>query len=151
MEALTLPGVLDSLEPVGKYVMSAAAEAGLRKPAAYKLRLAVDEIVTNIIVHGYTEAGTSGDLNIRTEMDDKALRLVVEDTATPFDPRSVAPPPDLSKPLEERQIGGLGIFLVYESVDEFIYEHHGQHNRNVFVVKRGAESDGTADGVTFRA
>lgn len=151
MDALTVPGVLDSLEPVGKYVMSAATEAGLAKAAAYKLRLAVDEIVTNIIVHGYSESGTSGDVDIRTEVDDAALRVIVEDTAAPFDPRTLAPPPDLNKPLEERQIGGLGIFLVYESVDAFIYEYDGKHNRNVFIVKRGQPTNNPATGVTFHA
>jgi len=141
LDALTVPGVLESLEPVGKYVMAAAAEAGLPRPAAYKLRLAVDEIVTNSIVHGYDEAGTTGEVRLDAEIDDQALRLIVEDTGAPFDPHSIAPPPDLSKPLEERQIGGLGIFLVYESVDEFIYEHNGKHNRNIFIVKRGSASN----------
>jgi anti-sigma regulatory factor (Ser/Thr protein kinase) len=150
MEPLTIPGALPALEPVGKYVMDAAAEAGLEKSAAYKLRLAVDEIVTNIIVHGYGESGTEGEVRIETHIDDEKLELLVEDTATPFDPRSIAPPPDLNKPLEERQIGGLGIFLVYESVDEFRYEHDGQHNRNVFVVKRDSSSKSAAEKVTSR-
>jgi serine/threonine-protein kinase RsbW len=136
VDSLVVPGTLDSLRPVGQYVLSAATDAGLEKSAAYKLRLAVDEIVTNIIVHGYGESGLSGDVELQTELDDGSLRIVVSDTAVPFDPKTLPPPADMDKPLEERQIGGLGIFLVYDSVDDFQYEHDGTHNRNIFVVKR---------------
>ena len=57
MESLTVSGTLDSLKTIAAYVLSAAENAGLEKKPAYKLRLAVDEIATNIIVHGYEEAG----------------------------------------------------------------------------------------------
>ncbi|MBV9120959.1 MAG: ATP-binding protein, partial [Chloroflexi bacterium] len=86
MEPLTVPGVLDSLSPVGSYVMQAAGEAGLSKKASYGLRLAVDEVLTNIIVHGYEEAGISGDVTVTCETDEERLKLVLEDSAMPFDP-----------------------------------------------------------------
>ncbi|MGA9380780.1 MAG: ATP-binding protein, partial [Phormidium sp.] len=53
MEQLTVPGTLDSLSKISDYVLSAASAAGLDKKASYKLRLAVDEIATNVIVYGY--------------------------------------------------------------------------------------------------
>jgi|SRR5579871_2021421 len=143
MEPLSVPGDLESLRPIGQYVMAAAAEAGLSKSAAYKLRLAVDEIVTNIVVHGYEEAGRAGNVDMHTEIDDQALRLTVEDTAAAFDPYQIPRPSDLDKPLEERQIGGLGVYLAIDSVDEFKYERDGDRNRNIFVVNREAgESHG---------
>src|SRR5438874_633297 len=118
MEPLVVPGALDSLSAVGQYVVGAASEAGLNKSAAYKLRLAVDEIVTNIVVHGYAESGLSGDVRIDPQVSGTELRLIVEDTGVPFDPFSLAPPGDLDKPLEEREIGGLGVYLAIENVDE---------------------------------
>jgi len=148
MGTLTVPGVLESLGSVAKYVMDAAAEAGLRKAAAYKLRLAVDEVVTNIIVHGYAESGLSGDIAINAELSDRQLKLLVEDSAVPFDPRQLQMPIDLDKPLEERDIGGLGVFLVFENVDEFDYEHDGQHNRNIFIVNRDTADAPGGDGGT---
>src|ERR1051326_1534553 len=135
MDPLSLQGTLDALDDVGKYVMDASAEAGLPKAAAYKLRLAVDEIVTNIIIHGYQETGTTGPVEMRVAVENRALVLTVEEEAVAFDPYSLAPPDDLGKPLEERQIGGLGVFLAIESVDEFKYQRAGSRNRNVFVVK----------------
>ncbi|HXV96967.1 MAG TPA: ATP-binding protein, partial [Anaerolineae bacterium] len=64
MEALTVPGTLDSLSVIGKYVLTAAATAGLDKKVSYRLRLAVDEIATNIITHGYDEANLEGVIKI---------------------------------------------------------------------------------------
>jgi serine/threonine-protein kinase RsbW len=60
MERLQVPGTVDSLAAISTYVVGAAAAAGLDKQAAYGLRLAVDEIATNAIVHGYQKAGQSG-------------------------------------------------------------------------------------------
>jgi anti-sigma regulatory factor (Ser/Thr protein kinase) len=56
MKPMTVPATLDSLGAIAEYVLAAAASAGLDKRASYNLRLAVDEIVTNIIVHGYADA-----------------------------------------------------------------------------------------------
>ena len=59
-EAITVPGTIESLDAIAKYIISVAAAAGLDKKASYKLRLAIDEIATNIIIHGYHEAGKEG-------------------------------------------------------------------------------------------
>lgn len=137
MENLTLPGTLDSLEAVTKYVMSAAAEAGLDKKTSYKLRLAVDEIATNIITHGYEEAGLEGSLDISAEFDQSNLTVKIEDTGVAFDPYSKAMPSEeyLHKDLSERAMGGLGILLAVQNVDQFIYQRQENRNRNIFIVK----------------
>jgi anti-sigma regulatory factor (Ser/Thr protein kinase) len=116
--------------------MDAAVAANIEKADAYRLRLSVDEVVTNIVVHGYEEAGRSGDITICATIDDQALVISVEDSAIPFDPRQIPTPADLDKPLEERDIGGLGIFLAIEGVDEFQYERVNDRNRNTFIVRR---------------
>jgi serine/threonine-protein kinase RsbW len=138
MDALTVPAQLDQLAAMRRYVQAAGAEAGLGEEASYNLALAVDELATNIILHGYQEQGRSGDitLNAMTEADD--LKLVLEDRGAAFDP-STRPLPseeELSKPLEERRIGGLGIFLAMHSVDDYHYERTGDINRNILTVKR---------------
>ena len=136
MQALTVPGALDSLSAIGQYVMQAAAEAGIDRKRAYQLRLSVDEIVTNIIVHGYQEAGREGDVAIWAEIQPNALAIVLEDSAVPFDPRSIPEPDGLDKPIEEREIGGLGIYLAIRGVDDFRYEYAGDHNRNTLILHR---------------
>src|SRR5918996_3449892 len=135
MECLCVPGSLDSLGKIAEYVMSAAASAGLDQRTSYRLRLAIDEIVTNIILHGYAAAGRQGDLNLQSSIDDKALTISVEDTGVTYDPRQAPSPDNLDIPLEQRPIGGLGIYLVLQNVDQFHYERVGDRNRSTFIVK----------------
>lgn len=138
MDALTVPAGLDSLAAIADYLRAAAAAAGLDKQAFYKLRLAVDEIATNIISHGYGKAGLIGDIVLRADIDDAALTITLEDRGPPYDPRSEITEAQgaLDKALEERPIGGLGIFLALRSVDDFHYEYTGGCNRNIFVMRR---------------
>jgi serine/threonine-protein kinase RsbW len=136
MQPLTLPGILDSLSVIGKYVNTAALEAGLDRKAAYKLRLAVDEIASNIIIHGYQEAGLSGEVVVRAKMDLETLTITLEDTSAPFDPLNKGRPEQIDRPIAERPIGGLGIYLAVQSVDLFDYEYVNNRNRNIFIVNR---------------
>ena len=131
MKPSTVPATLDSLGAIAEYVMAAATSAGLDKRASYRLRLAVDEIATNIIVHGYAEAGLQGALELRADIDARALTISIEDSGVAFDPRQV-PVPDTALPLEQRPIGGLGVYLAIRSVDEFLYDRVGDRNRTIF-------------------
>jgi len=138
MNPLRLPATLDALEEIGNYVIEAARQAGLDQKASYALRLAVDEIATNVITHGYEEAGTKGDITIVGEITDAALTVTLTDQGVPFDPLSHRLPEedDLALPLEERQIGGLGIMLVINGVDAFSYRYENGSNLNVFAMNR---------------
>ena len=130
MKPSTVPATLDSLGAIADYVMAAAASAGLGKRSSYRLRLAVEEIATNIIVHGYAEAGLQGALELRADIDERALTISIEDCGIAYDPRQT-PVPDTSTPLEQRSIGGLGVYLAIRSVDEFLYERVGGRNRTI--------------------
>ena len=66
------------------------------------------------------------------------LEVVLEDSSPAFDPFSRESPDDLDSPLEERDVGGLGIFLAGANVDEFRYEHVAGRNRNIFVMRNGS-------------
>jgi len=131
MKPMTVPATLDSLGAIAEYVLAAAASAGLDKRASYNLRLAVDEIVTNIIVYGYADTDLQGTLELSADIDDGMLTVSVEDSGVAYDPRQ-ARVPDTSLPLEERPIGGLGVYLAMKSVDEFLYERVGDRNRSTF-------------------
>jgi len=138
MKSLTVPGTLDSLEAIAYYVMDNAVEAGLNKKASYKLRLAVDEIVTNIILYGYEEANLEGVLDLHATIDSQTLTILVEDTGKSFDPSEKLSEESekIDQSIEKRPIGGLGIYLAFQGVDNFKYERVGDRNRNIFVVNR---------------
>jgi anti-sigma regulatory factor (Ser/Thr protein kinase) len=139
MERLTVPGTIDSLERIGQYVTEVALAAGLDRKATYRLRLAIDELATNVITYGYQRSGLTGTIDLWTEIDDERLTLSIEDSAIPFDPTALPVPHNLGDPLEERKIGGLGIFLARRNVDEFRYERVDGRNRTILVVNRTVE------------
>ena len=114
MQPLTVPGTLDSLKHIRDYVAAAAEAAALEKTAAYRLRLAVDEIATNIVTHGYQEAGLEGAVELWAEFDEATLTIVIEDTGVPYDPRQTEGPDGLDLPAEQREIGGLGHWMPQE-------------------------------------
>ena len=134
MNALSLPGTLDSLKSIREYVVQAAQSAGLDKKAVYRLNLAVDEIATNIIIHGYQEANLEGQVVVRADITDQMLKIQLEDDGASYDPIDVASPEDLDQPLEYRTEGGLGVYLAVRSVDKFTYEQVGNFNIHTFVI-----------------
>lgn len=138
MAELRVEANLGELGTIGAFVLEAAEEAGLDRRAAYRLRLAIDELATNVIMHG-NPAAHSGDTVIRfvSELDDQALTIVMEDRGPAFDPLEHEVPDEyLKKPIEERPIGGLGVFLAIRGVDGFRYERVGDRNRSIFTARR---------------
>jgi anti-sigma regulatory factor (Ser/Thr protein kinase) len=135
---LTVPGNLDSLAAIKEYVMAAAKQADLDNKAAYKLRLAVDEIATNIIVYGYEEGKRPGVIDVRVDLNDLSLTIFLEDTAPAFNPteKLSVETERVKQPIEERPIGGLGVYVAIDGVDRFFYERVNDRNCNVFVVNR---------------
>jgi anti-sigma regulatory factor (Ser/Thr protein kinase) len=141
METLTIPGTLDELSELMDYVNQAAMAAGLDERATYRLCLAVDEIATNIICYGYDAAGKSGNLTVWAEIEGEGLEIHLQDTARTFDPRQAPPPDDLSRPLEEREAGGLGIYLALWGVDDFNYEQTPVCNHSIFIMNRNESGE----------
>jgi anti-sigma regulatory factor (Ser/Thr protein kinase) len=126
----------ESLKALREYAVRAAEQAGLSKVRVEGLRLAVDEYATNIITYGYRDAGYEGDIAASAAINDDHLIISLVDSGLAYDPTNRADPTDLDSPLEERDIGGLGIMLVRQSVDEWRYERVDDRNCNHFVLKR---------------
>jgi len=145
MQALAVPAQLDQLAAIRRYVQTAGQDAGLDDEAVYNLALAVDELATNIILHGYQEHGLTGEICVRTVSADGGLAVILEDNGVAFDSGARALPgaEELSKPLEERRIGGLGIYLAMSSVDDFQYQRVGEINRNTLTMRRRRTNDET--------
>ena len=132
---VVVPGTLGSLGPIREFVKEAAAEAGLDSKRTYRLQLAVDEISSNIVIHGYEEHGLTGDVEVRAEIAPDSLTITLIDSAVAYNPLNRPQPEDLDAPLENRMIGGLGVYLAIKNVDEFLYRYLDGCNHNLFVVK----------------
>jgi len=98
---------------------------GFSCDAIQDLQLAVEEAVANTIVHGYR--GGAGDVAITIHATEGAVEVRIEDRAPPFNPLSL-PDPDRESGLDERRIGGLGIYLIRQVVDHVTYHFSGGKN-----------------------
>lgn len=101
----------------------------------YLMRLVVEEIATNIIKYGYGDASGVIQFACATEAD--TVCITIRDHGQPFDPRH-PPDPDLENTVEEREVGGLGIFFVREFADTISYNHDPASGWNELVVTKGA-------------
>jgi len=132
---------LDVLEAIRDFLSVLGTNAGLDKGKIYKLCLAADEIATNIIVHGFIEEGIqNGCFEIEAHIENNMLITIISDEAVPFNPLKKALPTevDLALPPEKRPIGGLGILMAKESVDEYTYHYENGKNKNVLKMKMGS-------------
>jgi anti-sigma regulatory factor (Ser/Thr protein kinase) len=136
---VSFPGTLDSLSPIATFILELAAELGLDEHATYRLRLAVDEVAHNIILHGYAEAGLTGRIDLSVCLVEGSLIIEAEDTGAPYHLTEECLPTKeaLERPLEERALGGLGLLLVTQSVDALHHVCLGKKNQTVLVLHRG--------------
>lgn len=116
----TFPGRFDCLAEICEFVGGAAEAAGLDEGAVYAVQMAVDEACTNIIKHAYGGEGR-GDIECTCRVSGDGLTVVLRDHGRAFDPDSV-PEPDLEASLEEREIGGLGLYFINKLMDKVQYE-----------------------------
>ena len=105
---------------------------GLSKKCMLDLNLALEELLVNIISHGYTDEDEHF-IQITISCENGVLVLCVKDDGIPFNPVTAAAP-DIKSPLEEREIGGLGIHLIKQFMDDIVYERVG--NRNILTLKK---------------
>lgn len=87
-----------------------------------ELNVVVEELVVNVVNYSHSDY-----LDVDIIRDEKSITLRFHDGGVPFNPLK-KDPPDFSIPFEEREIGGLGIFMVKEYMDEVEYEHAGGEN-----------------------
>lgn len=128
----TLPDRLDALEPLADRVEAALAPYRLPERASFGLRMALDEIFSNALKHrpGDGETNFSVDLSLKPD----GLELIMRYDGPEFDILA-APDPRLDAPTTERPIGGLGLHLVREWMDEIQYSHKEGRNELKLAVR----------------
>ncbi len=95
--------------------------------AISQLRLVVEEVVINVMAYGSHGQGAPK-LEIDLKQEGSQLILTIADNGIAFDPLQVTPP-DLDADLEEREVGGLGIYLISQLMDSVTYQRDGAWNR----------------------
>lgn len=129
---IKLKNTLSELEKLYEALAGFARRHRLAPRVVHDLNLALEEILTNIVSYGYTDA-EEHEITVRLSIQGREVRVEVEDDGRPFDPLT-APEPDTTKPLEDRTIGGLGIHLVRKLMDGVEYQR--QEGKNLLVMKK---------------
>ncbi len=126
----TIANRRDALARVTKIVEDLAATHHLARDVVADVNVALDEVLTNILAYGYDDDEIH-EIRIRLSLDREVIEVQVEDDGRPFDPTTLAPP-DLSAPLRDRPVGGLGMHFVRNLMSEVTYARAGDHNRLLF-------------------
>ncbi|MBF6601924.1 MAG: ATP-binding protein [Sphingorhabdus sp.] len=105
------------------------AEQFVPDKIAQRVMISCDEVISNILNH--THIGELPDISVRVAVTSENIAVEITDNGPAFDPLSV-PAPDTSLPLEERKVGGLGIYLVRELMDDVRYFHKNDENHLQF-------------------
>jgi len=96
-------------------------------------QLAVEEVITNIINHGYKNA--CGEIIISCRINLYQAEVRIRDNAPRFDPLSL-PEPELDGTIQDRKIGGLGVFLIRQVMDEIVYRYENGQNILVMIKRK---------------
>ena len=116
---------LKNLSVIGDYIAETLNRFSSDSMTINQVKLAVDEACTNIMKHAYS--GRTGDISLILELVNGDLICTIKDKGRHFDPSSI-PPPDLSSGLDQRKVGGLGIYLIRELMDEVSYSFNQKGN-----------------------
>ena len=130
---LELKADLAELPRMKDFVLDAAGRAGLCTKETKRLRLAVEEAVTNVIQYAYEDNTGSPTLSISTNTTGNTLSVILTDQGVPFDPTK-APMADTTIPADERPEGGLGILLIHQMSDGLTYRR--EEGRNILTIKK---------------
>jgi anti-sigma regulatory factor (Ser/Thr protein kinase) len=120
------------IERVADLVDRFGAAHHLPDDVVVAIHLVLDEVVVNIIEHGYDD-DLDHHIHVSLALDGDLLTIRVEDDGKAFNPLE-APPPDLDLPIEDRPIGGLGIYIVRSNVDAI--EYRREAGRNILTMKK---------------
>lgn len=121
------------LADIRHFIEATGSQLSLESSVIVALRQAVDEAVSNILMHGYQDQ--AGPLRLDIGQNGADLWIRLRDKAPPFDPTQV-PPPDLTVPLLLRPPGGLGLPLIREAMDDLRYRPLPEGGNEFILVKR---------------
>lgn len=134
---LRLPAQLDQLPVFLEQVRQAAQAAGLAEADKTRLELAVEESLVNVFNYAYAQQERPGVALCRISVESDGVSVEIIDEGPAFDPL-VRPDPDTALDLEQRQPGGLGIFMIRQLTDEVRYRR--EEGRNVLTIRMRKDS-----------
>lgn len=120
--SLTITTARDELAAIAEEVEAVADREDWAFDLVFKVNLALEELVLNVLEHGFDDDDDSKECKIDLTSDADAVTIVISDRGKPFDPLTEAPDADVDSVMGERQVGGLGLHLVETLMDEASYQ-----------------------------
>ena len=125
-KSITLPNDTQEVPRLAAFVDEVCEAIGFSPAVTMQMNLALEEAVVNVMKYAYP-IGTHGNVTIEAQANDVRLKFTIIDSGKPFDP-TVKADVDLSLPVQERPIGGLGIHIIRQIMDSINYERLDGHN-----------------------
>ncbi len=132
---LKVDNQIDELTRVADFVDDLSEEWGLPIPLTYSLNLVMEEALTNIILYGFDDKDVHV-IDVRFSKTGNELSIMITDDGHEYDP-TLKSDPDTTLPVEERPIGGLGIFLIKRIMDSVKYQR--KENKNILLLTKKSE------------
>ena len=129
---IKLKNQVSELDLMAQFIEETGEELGLDMVLLMNLNLVLEEMVSNIIFYAYPD-GTEGTIELAVESDGKELTFFLYDYGREFDPTQKADP-DVSINPAERDIGGMGIFIVRNIMDKVTYQR--LNGKNILTMKK---------------
>ena len=124
----------NNLDSIRDFVGNAAEQAGFSGRELYSVQLAADEACSNIIEHAY-EGIPDGEIEIACKVESGQVIIVIHDHGREFDISEVRKP-NLSRNLNEREVGGLGVYLIHKLMDEVHFSSSKKTGNTLTMIKR---------------
>ena len=133
MDKLTVEAKTENLEEVLGFVDRHLEAMDCSPKVSVQIDVAVEELFVNIAHYAYSPGTGSATIGVEILKDPAAIAITFTDRGKPFDPLAKEDP-DITLSAEERQIGGLGIYMVKKSMDEVVYEY--KDGQNILRIKK---------------
>jgi anti-sigma regulatory factor (Ser/Thr protein kinase) len=124
--SLTIKNRIPEIGRIWPFLDKLTADWSLPDASRHAVQLSLDELVTNIVSYGYVD-NEEHDIELDFSINTDVLTIRLRDDARQFNPLEI-PDPDIDAPLEERGIGGLGIFFVRNFMDKVEYRYDEPYN-----------------------
>ena len=125
---------LDELERLSTAVEALGKREDWPPDLIYRVNLVLEELAVNVINHGHDDGFHEMEIVVTSEAE--VLTIEIADDGKPFDPVKDGPSPNLTGPLEDRLVGGLGLHIVRTTMDEMCYRREGGKNHLTLVKRR---------------
>ena len=132
-DKLVIEAEIDKLDEVLAFIDEKLESHDCPPKTQMQIDIAVEEIFVNIAHYAYNPGKGSAEISVEIQEEPLAVVITFADNGVPYDPLK-KPDPDVTLSAEERQIGGLGIYMVKKSMDNVFYEH--KDGKNILTIKK---------------